>query len=159
VIAEFGCGASTILTASALRRIGAGKVLSFDHEAEFVVATQAELVRRGLTAWAEVRHAPLASTSADPSILSYDETVFLGHLTEVEMAVVDGPPGWIKGARRGVIVQTLAAKLRPGARVLFDDGSRTEIKDALMDWIRRNPKWIARSLDLEKGAWLLDAPP
>ncbi|MFA6285759.1 MAG: class I SAM-dependent methyltransferase [Opitutaceae bacterium] len=157
VIAEFGCGASTILTASALRRIGAGKVLSFDHEAEFVAATQAELERRGLTAWAEVRHAPLAPTSADSAILSYDETVWAG-LADVELAVVDGPPGWITGARRGVIVQALADKLKPGARVLFDDGARAEIKDALMDWTRLHPKWTARPLDLEKGAWLLDAP-
>ena len=157
VIAEFGCGASTILAASALRRIGAGKIFSFDHEAEFVAATQAELVKRGLTEWAEVRHAPLVPSRAEPSILTYAEVAWAG-LDGVELAVVDGPPGWIKGARRGVIVDAIAAKLTPGARVLFDDGMRTEIKASLTSWTQRNPQWTAGWIDLEKGAWTLDAP-
>ncbi len=157
VIAEFGCGSSTILMANALRRIGTGKISSFDHEAEFVAATQAELLRRGLAAWAEVKHAPLAPTSADPSIISYDETVWSG-LAEVKLAVVDGPPGWIKHASRGVIIQKLASTLKPGARVLFDDGARMEIKETLIEWTRLHPNWTVRSLDLEKGALLLDAP-
>ena len=157
VIAEFGCGASTILAASALRRIGAGKVFSFDHEAEFATATQSELVRRGLTEWAEVRHAPLVPSRAEPSILTYAEAAWAG-VEGIELAVVDGPPGWIKGARRGVIVDALAAKLTPGARVLFDDGMRSEIKDSLNSWTQRHPQWTAGWINLEKGAWTLDAP-
>lgn len=157
VVAEFGCGASTIIAAGALRKNGAGKLRSFDHEAQFATETQTELERRGLTAWATVSHAPLRASGVHPERLTYDPAP-LSALHQVDLMIIDGPPGWLPGAHRGEVLETLAHRLAPGASILFDDGNRPEVTRFVREWIASHPDWTAEHLNLEKGAWRLNAP-
>lgn len=157
VIAEFGCGASTLLAACALRRNGAGKIFSFDHEEKFAAETRAEVAARGLGEWAEVAHAPLKPGRRRSALLTYDPAL-VERLANVELAVVDGPPCWVPGADRGVVMDALAPLLAPGARVLFDDGGRDSITGFVLAWTKDHPGWTATRLDFEKGAWVLEAP-
>lgn len=157
ILAEFGCGASTILAAAALRRIGAGKIHSFDHDVNFAAETRAELERRGLSSWAEVTHAPLQPGVENPLRRTYDPQS-LAALPSVDMVVIDGPPSWEPDVHRGEVLYTLSHRLAPGARVLFDDGDREEISRFITEWTTRHPGWNATRLDFEKGAWILCAP-
>ncbi|MDX1430256.1 MAG: class I SAM-dependent methyltransferase, partial [Rhodothermales bacterium] len=59
LVVELGSGASTIVVAHALKRLGDGLIISLDHDETFAARTKREVERRGLGEVARVRHAPL----------------------------------------------------------------------------------------------------
>jgi predicted O-methyltransferase YrrM len=154
---EFGSGSSTVLAAAALRQLGAGKLYSFDHEADYAAQTRAELARRGLSDWAEVQHAPLVPHPTLANTLTYSPELWQTH-APYDLAVVDGPPIWVNGAHRSVLMGLLTPHLNPGAELLFDDGARAEITQGLKTWAAQHPRARLAYLPFEKGAWHVTLP-
>ena len=55
LIVETGSGVSTLIVAYALQRLGRGKVVAIDHDAERAEKTRALIAQHGLTAFASVK--------------------------------------------------------------------------------------------------------
>lgn len=57
-VLECGSGSTTVILAYAMKALGAGHLISLEHDPEYAAATRQMLAVRGLTAWAEVVDAP-----------------------------------------------------------------------------------------------------
>ncbi len=130
---ELGSGTSSIWIGYALQRHG-GRLVSVDHDPDYAQRTRTQLRRHGLTETVELRHAPLVPvTVGDATYQWYDPEQF-GDLTEVELLVVDGPPGGTGERARYPALPLLADRLAAGATVILDDLDRADEQEIARRW-------------------------
>jgi predicted O-methyltransferase YrrM len=140
LVVEFGAGVSSLVAARALQMRGAGRLLSFDHHAEFLPAVRDRLAELGLEA--ELRHAPLTRRVAGWPGLWYEH----GEVAErIDLLIIDGPPWTTHPFGRGA-ADSLFARIPPGGSVLLDDASRPGERGVGRRWRRRWPAFEFRLL-------------
>lgn len=130
-VVELGSGATSLVIAQALSRIGGGLLHSFDQHEPFVLHMESWLDEHDLEA--RFHHAPL--TQRDPAWpgLWYD----LRELPPViDMLVVDGPPWAIHPFVRGM-AERLFDRIAPGGVVMLDDAARPGERILARRWRRR----------------------
>jgi predicted O-methyltransferase YrrM len=158
LVVELGSGLSTVVTALLLKHRGRGRMISIDHEAAFAATTRCDLAANDLTAFVEVRVAPLLETRAFGGTRLWYDTQVLTDLTDIDLLVVDGPPMPIAPDIRYPSLAFFWDRLRPGACVLLDDADREGERTILERWRAEFPDMESHHLDLEKGAVLLRKP-
>ncbi len=126
VIVEAGSGRSTVIIADTLSRMGDGYLVSLEHLAEFDLSTTEWLAANHLDEFAEVRYAPIVDCWYDPAAWA--------DLTDIDMLIVDGPPGHLSHLAREPAMRRLADKLSPGAIVILDDAHRRDEQMILQRW-------------------------
>lgn len=151
VIVEFGSGLSTLLIASALARVGHGRVVSVDHDAEFAAKTQKQLEARGLSAFGEVRIAPIKEQEIDGEMRPWYDIAAIGEVEAVGIAFVDGPPAAIRPDVRYPALPWLWPRLEKGAVVFVDDAGRHAEREIAQRWARQFPEAKFVSSSAEKG--------
>lgn len=155
VVVECGSGASTVITAAALRRHGIdGHVTSLESDPVYADVTRGYLRRHGLEAFATVYTASLVE--GDHGFGVWYDTEALGSLAgPVELLVVDGPPTTgTSPTARGPALDVMAGRLAPGARVLVDDALRPGEQEVLDRWGRDHPDVEFTYLLTQNGAVL-----
>lgn len=133
-VVECGSGTSTLWLAYALRAAGSGKVVALEHQAEYAAKTQALIDAHGLTAWAEIRHAPLVPTPTDRGDFLWYDVEPASFEGEIDLLLVDGPPGDTGEIARYPAFPILRQKLAPGALVIVDDAEREDEKQVVELW-------------------------
>ncbi len=156
LVVEFGSGLSTLWLAYALEQVGEGaKLVSVDHDPHYGARTTADLEAHGLTDIAEVRIAPLTTTPMDgESVRWYDPTV-LADLEDIDLVVVDGPPGSTAPQARYPAVPLLRNKLTSDAVIVLDDCERTDERAILDRWRTLLPESELSMLEHEKQTAVL----
>lgn len=156
VVVECGSGVSTLWLALAVRQYGlTTRIISLDHEPEFLAATAGVLERHDVRDLVDLRLAPLVPTSlAGHATAWYDEAA-LEDLADVGLVFVDGPPESTGPLSRWPAVPVLHARLAADAVVLLDDAARPDEREAVARWTAEFPDLSATVLHLEKGAVLL----
>lgn len=150
-VVELGSGLSTLVIASALRRIGHGRVVSIDADATYAEQTRAQLALHGLSDYAEVRIAPLKEFEFEGERRPWFDTDALQDLQQVELLFVDGPPTARKADIRYPSLPFFWPRLQPGAVVLCDDAGRTAEAAMAARWQRAMPDADYEALPLDKG--------
>jgi predicted O-methyltransferase YrrM len=134
VVLELGSGTSTVWIAYALERSG-GRLVSVDHLPEYAERTRSWLSAHGLTGVAEVREAPLRPvTLGDETFRWYDPAAFTD-LTDVDLLLVDGPPGATGPQARYPALGVLAERLSTTATVVLDDAERPDEEQTVRRWM------------------------
>ncbi len=134
-VVEFGCGASSLVIARALKLAGCGKLTSFDQHADFVEATRGWLAEHHVDA--DIRHAPLVASPEWPG-LWYDT----GALAPgIDLMIVDGPP-WTVHPMTRAGAGSLFALLSPGGTVILDDAARPGERLVAGAWRKAFP-WMS----------------
>lgn len=126
LVVEAGSGTSTVLLAEYARITGA-RVISLEHQTQFLERTRGLLAEHGLDGHVDVRLAPLQATPAGPW---YDTVLPDG----VDLVLVDGPPEGAGG--RAAALPELLPHLADGAELLLDDADRPGEQAALEQWRR-----------------------
>lgn len=132
-VVELGAGASTLVTARALERNGAGRLISFDQHEDFVRATAAWLTEYRLSA--DLRATRLVPSPGDWPGLWYDVRSLVG---PIDMLIVDGPPWTVHPYVRGA-AESLFDRIPVGGVVLLDDGMRPGERVVARRWRARWP--------------------
>jgi predicted O-methyltransferase YrrM len=127
-ILEFGSGNSTVFAARALAQLGAGQLVSLDHDQRWAEATRAALEREGLEKWATVTHAPLVDDWYDRDRLPTP--------TEIDLLVIDGPPAFAKEKEtaRQPALDVFHDVLVDGATIVLDDSRRPGERQVVERW-------------------------
>jgi predicted O-methyltransferase YrrM len=134
VVLEAGSGTSTVWIAYAIERIG-GRLVSVDHDRGYAERTRRLLDVHGLSGVAEIREAPLCPLTLDGEGFQwYDVAAFEG-LADVDLLVVDGPPGGVGHHARYPAVRVLEQRLSPVATVVLDDADRAGEQHAIQRWL------------------------
>lgn len=158
LVVELGSGASTVWIAMALRQIGSGKVVSYDHLPEYAAITRKALEHAGLQQWAEVREAPLTDTRIGDETFSWYGLDAGATQAQIDVLLVDGPPGSTGPLARYPAVPRLVRSLREHALVIVDDAARHDEEEMVERWIREFPA-LKRSAGLGPRTIVLQVDP
>lgn len=152
VIFELGSGASTIVAAYALERLGSGQIYSLDHNEHYLKDTSSRIQNHGLSDFVTLIHAPLVESSVGNQ-LWYD----LSHIqvTAIDMLVIDGPPSSTAPMARYPAVPLLFDRLGADARLVLDDSARSDEKACVARWLAEHPELTAQEIACEKGCTIL----
>lgn len=157
LVVEIGSGVSTVITSYCLKEQGNGRVISFEHEAEFAKVSADDVADHGLSEWAEVRHAPLVELALNGETRRwYDRSKFddLG-VGEIDLLTVDGPPEGTNDMARYPALPVLYEKLKPGALILVDDYLREPEYAMVRRWLNEFDCELVLAEANEKGVAVL----
>lgn len=135
-VVECGSGTSTVWIALALRQRGGGRIIALEHAERYAEQTQADLSRAGLSAWAEVRLAPIEEQLVSEERQPWYAAAAWKDLSDVDVLLVDGPPGSIAPQSRFPALPLLGHALRDGATVVLDDIGRPDEAQIAERWAR-----------------------
>lgn len=160
LVVECGSGTSSVLLALALRRCGAGRLVSLEHDAAYAEATRAALRLHGLADHCEVVLAPLRPVRiGDQDWLWYDlERVRAAIDAPIDLLFVDGPPGHVQPLSRYPAVPLLRAQLTADVLVVLDDGARSDEQKIAERWVAECGL-RSESVAFEKGGFRLTRAP
>ena len=137
LVVELGSGVSTLVTAYALEQAGGGRLVSIEHNLEWVEITRERLVLHGFPrdgVDVEVRHAPLAPvTGVEPATQWYDLRA-IDDLQDIGLLTVDGPPNDGGELARYPALPKLAPRLADAATIVIDDADRIPETAAIERW-------------------------
>jgi predicted O-methyltransferase YrrM len=132
-VVELGAGVTSLVAARALQLNGEGKLLSFEHHADFATRTRRWLFENDVKA--EVRHAPLRPSPGGWPGLWYDH----GPLPErIDLLIIDGPPWSVHPYVRGA-AETMFERIPPGGVILLDDAARPGERIVARRWRKNWP--------------------
>jgi hypothetical protein len=124
-ILECGSGLTTVVLAAIARRTGS-PIWALEHDPSWFEVAEKALRRFGLDA--NLTLAPLED---------YGEfdwyRVAPSELPLFSLVVCDGPPGWARGGRYGLL-PVLRERLAPGCAILLDDAARPSERQVLRRW-------------------------
>jgi len=157
-IVELGSGASTLLAGYALKQIGSGRVISLEHDEAYAAASAEEVRLHGLEGFAGVRHAPLRRLELEGQSWLWYDRALLDDVAEVDLVVVDGPPGNLQRLSRYPALPVLLDRLSPDAVIVMDDYRRRDEREIVSRWLEAFRDFRAREVATEKGAIVLRRP-
>jgi hypothetical protein len=139
VVLELGSGTSTVWLHRALSRHGAARLVSVDHDAQFLSVTRNWLANEPGPVTAEVRYAPLEAMDVNGRPTSwYQPSAFLD-LNDIEMLIVDGPPKAIGTWARFPALPLLVNRLAIRAWIILDDAQRPDERRIVQAWLEEIP--------------------
>jgi predicted O-methyltransferase YrrM len=143
-----------VILAYACRAVGAGRVVSLEHDARFAAATRKMLEERGLSKWAEVRDAPLSEVGVGDSTWRWYDPASLPD-GPFDLVLVDGPPGGTGPEARYPAVPMLFDRLADDALVVLDDARRADERAIGERWAAEFDGFSLEWLPHDHGTLLL----
>ncbi|WP_417779026.1 glycosyltransferase [Stutzerimonas xanthomarina] len=138
-IIELGSGTSTLVIAAALKQLGVGRFLSFEHDHAYLEKTRALLQVCDLQNHVELIYAPLEEMQLDGQAyrwydLPYDLIDHMVGREELDLLLVDGPPAATNRHARYPALARLRDYCNKSTLVLLDDAGREEEQEILGRW-------------------------
>ena len=135
-IVELGSGVSTIVLAR-LMRDREGRLTALEHDPDWAQVVRSQLKREGLTHVARLVEAPLeAHVLALDGAPWYTERAVVALPSDIDLLLVDGPPGYGEGMERSryPALPAIQSRLAPEAIVILDDATRPGEREILERW-------------------------
>lgn len=153
-IVECSSGASTVVSAYCCQLNGRGHVYSLENAPEFAAKTRNMLKAANLESWATVIDAPLQPYTFEGKAYSWYS---LKHLPnqDIDMLVVDGPPGRLNEQARYPAGPVLIPKMSNTGIIMLDDSNRLDERRSIERWIAQFPQLRAENRSAEKGLTIL----
>ena len=158
-VLECSSGASTLVIARCLQKIGSGHVYSLEHSPEYAEKTRANLKRHGLDGWATILDAPLEPQPDFNGARWYSLKNLATVAGQVDMLVIDGPPQDTAPLARLPAVPALAHVMAPTCVTFLDDSDREDETAIVARWLAQFPHLQAEQMWCEKGCVKLSSKP
>ena len=138
MIVECGSGTSTVYLAMALQRAEMfdTRIVSLDALEVFAEATRSQLDALGLDVRVDVRVAPLESVVLDGETFRWYSASVTEDLSDIDLLVVDGPPGATGYMARYPAYPLLRDRLSSDAVIVLDDTNRDDERRAANRWLK-----------------------
>lgn len=138
VVAECGCGRSTVVIARAIRALGGGQIHSLEHDPAWAQLCRVQLAAEGLSEIATVIEAPLGPHALAQPGCGWYAGWAVGQLPDsgIQLLLVDGPPAGDPEIERSryPALPALAGRLAHGATIVLDDAGRAGERWVLERW-------------------------
>jgi hypothetical protein len=158
LMVECGSGVSTLLFARCLDTLGAGRLVTFEHDEEFASHTNSLARSCGCANRVQIVVGPLRPHRlGGREVPWYSGLEALDGQDPIDILVVDGPPATTAPLARYPAVPLLLPFLAPGASVFLHDGDRAAERATARRWgieIGSEPVYV----DSPGGGWLLRVP-
>ncbi|MDR2645518.1 MAG: glycosyltransferase [Endomicrobium sp.] len=159
-VLEFGSGGSTIVICDALSQNNSGRLISIEHLEKFVEETMEVIKNENLSSFLDLRLAQLKIWTGEhlcneKPVFWYDEKVLdTLDLKEIDLLIIDGPPGNTNSYARYPALPVLYKNLSNKAQVWLDDTNRKDESEIAHAWAEKY-KLIPNFFNLEKGLTIL----
>jgi predicted O-methyltransferase YrrM len=157
-IVECGSGSSTILMGYVLQRLGAGRIVSLEHDEASKLKTEAALKEHGLESYATVVLAPLETIDVGREQFQFYDLSAVRELETIDLLFVDGPPSFMRPLARYPALPLMWGQLSPGATVILDDARRPRERETAGRWKSEFPQAAHEFVDTQKGAFVIKKP-
>lgn len=161
LVVEVGSGVSTLVIASALKKIGTGQLVSLDHDEQFACQTESNLKRHKLDDIVKVVHAKLADWTAPKATPLgetwkwYDVPPAIVPPEAIDLLVVDGPPERSGKYARYPAIPYFFDQISNQGYVFLDDMIRSDEKAAAKAWAEEYNFKLEILQGFEKGLAVL----
>ncbi|WP_433328881.1 class I SAM-dependent methyltransferase [Spirillospora sp. CA-294931] len=132
LIVECGSGASSTWLGYIVQSLG-GRIVSLEHDERFAEMTRDLIRAHNLQDTVEIRYAPL--TGDQP----WYDTKAIEDLHDIDLVIVDGPPGTGGPEARYPAVPHLLPRCTDHAQIMLDDAHRPEEQAVSKRWLEENP--------------------
>lgn len=153
-IVECSSGTSSLVLAKCCQLNQCGHVFSLENGQDYVQQTESQLKDFALNDCCDVIYAPLKTVQlAGDGFQWYD----FGSLPDIEidLLVIDGPPGFIQKNSRYPALPLLKNKLAKKCVIYLDDAARDDEKELVKRWLDECPEFYADYIDNERGCAIL----
>jgi predicted O-methyltransferase YrrM len=154
LIVETGSGASTVILAYALEKLGRGRVVSLEHDPEYARRTREELRRHGLEMYATIVDAPLEPVTIAGETHRWYALSALDGLPPIDLVIDDGPPGYVGDMLRYASLPVLSQRMRDDGLFVLDVIGDEE-RAILERWRSEMPGFRQDLLATKKGNVLI----
>ena len=154
LIVECSSGTSSLVLSKCCKLNQAGHVYSLENGEDFVTQTGQQLDDFLLSEYCDVIHAPLQDVQLNNDNFQW---YALDNLPEVEidMLVIDGPPGFLQKHSRYPALQMLNDILGEHCAVFLDDAAREDEQELGKSWLKESPDFQAEYIENERGCFIL----
>ena len=149
-ILECSSGLTTLILARCCQINNYGKVFSLENGEEYVNKTNLSLKQYQLQDHASVIHAPLKEIEVNKQTYQWYDTDNIPE-TQIDMLVIDGPPGFIQKNSRYPALPLLYKKLANQSRIYLDDAAREDEQHIARQWQKAFQSITHRYIETERG--------
>ena len=132
-VVELGSGVSTPWISRALTLRGSGRLVSLEHDSHYAAITAGQLRAAGLDGPVDLRCAPLAPVEVGGESFRWYQG--FEDLADIDLLVVDGPPGGTGPQARYPALPLLLDKMADGGIVVLDDATRDDERCIIDRWL------------------------
>jgi predicted O-methyltransferase YrrM len=154
IIVECSSGTSSLVLARCCQINQCGHIYSLENGEEFVRQTQEQLADFSLSDYCDVQHAPLINYSLNGEEYEWYDLEKLS-VTEIDLLVIDGPPGFIQKHSRYPALPLLGQRLAEHGVIYLDDAARDDEREIVRRWLISAPQFKAEYIGNERGCTIL----
>ena len=154
LVVEVGGGLSSIVAGYLAEKQG-GRIVAFDHLAEFAGKTADTIAQHGLDGVVEIRHAPLTPVKLGGQTWQWYDLAQFEDLHGIDLLFIDGPPNTTQAMARYPALPLLFDRLSENAVIVLDDAGRVAEKRAVARWLEEFPTLSAERLITKRGSVVL----
>jgi predicted O-methyltransferase YrrM len=153
-IVECSSGLTSLVLARCCQSNKQGQLYSLENGHEYAEKTRQELARYQLSDCASVIDAPLEKLVLREQTFQWYQTSKLPR-KNIDMLVIDGPPGFIQRHSRYPALPLLYEQLADGCVVFLDDAARADEKAIVEQWLAAYPNMEHRYVKTARGCSIL----
>ena len=153
-IVECSSGTSSLVLAQCCKLNRCGHVYSLENSEEFAMQTCEQLAGYSLSDYADVVYSPLKKVSINGRSYQWYDLKNLSE-TEIELLVIDGPPGFIQDNSRYPAMPLLNDMMAKHCVIFLDDAAREDEKEVVNLWLQQCPDFQSEYVDNERGCAIL----
>ena len=154
IIVECSSGLSSLILARCCQINQSGHVYSLENGKEYQIQTQQNLQEFNLQSYADIYHAPLENVAVEGKHYDWYQAKALKNLN-IDMLVIDGPPGFIQEHSRLPALPVLFEQLSGHACIFLDDAARDDEKEIVANWLSKYPELTHEYIETERGCSVL----
>lgn len=154
-VVECSSGTSSLVLAQCCKINQAGHVYSLENGAEFASQTRQHLEDFFLADYCDVLHTPLQLVELNGEEFQWYNLEQFPKL-EIDMLVIDGPPGFLQKYSRYPALPLLVDMLAEKCAVFLDDALREDEQEIVRRWLRDYPEFRVNYIDNERGCFILE---
>lgn len=153
-IVECSSGTSSLVLSRCCQLNQCGHVYSLENGQQFVEQTRQRLDDFSLSAYCDVVHAPLQNIQLEDEGFQWYELANFP-VTEIDVLVIDGPPGFIQKHSRYPALPLLYDRLADRCVVFLDDAARDDEQEIVSRWLALYPEFQSEYIDNQRGCFIL----
>ncbi|MCK4674822.1 MAG: class I SAM-dependent methyltransferase [Gammaproteobacteria bacterium] len=153
-IVECSSGTSSLVLSQCCKLSQTGHVYSLENGEEYMLQTVRQLEDFCLSEFCDVIHAPLVDVRLDDESFQWYALDDLPDV-EIDMLVIDGPPGFLQKHSRYPALPILGQRLAEHCVVFLDDAARADEQALVKRWLKGSPDFQAEYIENERGCFIL----
>jgi hypothetical protein len=153
-IVECSSGTSSLVLSQCCKLNNHGHVYSLENGEEFSLKTKDHLVEYTLDEYCDVIVSPLKKYEVNGENYQWYDLKELPDI-EIDVLVVDGPPGFIQKNSRYPALPLLRELTATDCVIFLDDAAREDEQELVELWLKECPEFNAQYVDNERGCSIL----